>query len=247
MNTTLVCLIGSLRGGELTWNSLRDNVLEPNRADLALMIGKTSELTDLHKWASYVWTIPERTDAEWGVALDRIAAQLHVQNATAWRGDLGFFEVTKSEAFSISPRVSNVTWMTPTFLGPSKWSATINLVMRWELKHRLIKHSLHRKYKRFIVTRSDQFYGCPLSLPLLDPKYIWVPVRFHQSCSCTLASYGPVGARTCACVCVRVCVCVRARACVCAYIYIYICIYMCVCFVEWGRVGALRWHLCSSC
>jgi hypothetical protein len=174
MNSTLVCLLGSLRGGERTWTSLRENLLDLNGADLALMIGKTTQRTLLHKWARYVWTIPERSDAEWGVALDHIAAQLKLPNPMAWRGDLGFFKVTKR----IAPRVhANISWMSPAFLGPSQWSATINLVMRWELKHRLIKHGLHRKYKRFVVTRSDQFYSCPLDLQTLDPKYVWVPVR----------------------------------------------------------------------
>ena len=169
---TLVALLGSIRGGEPTWRSLQKNVLQRNGADLALMIGSTTEHTLLQKMARYVWTIPERSNDEWGVTLDRIAAQLHVPNATAWRADLGFYRVTKRIG-KMMP--SNITWMSPAFLGPSQWSAAINLVMRWELRQRLLKHGLHRKYKRFIISRTDQFYGCPLELHTLDARMVWVP------------------------------------------------------------------------
>ena len=36
---TLVILLGSVRGGVSAWRSLEENLLVPNRADLALMIG----------------------------------------------------------------------------------------------------------------------------------------------------------------------------------------------------------------
>ena len=171
-NHVLVALLGSIRGGELTWHSLQRNLLQPNGADLALMIGSTSQHTLLQKMATYVWTIRERSDWEWSTALDAIGTSLHVHNATAWRSDLGFYRVTRQMG-KMMP--SNITWMSPAFLGPSKWSAAINLVMRWELKHRIAKHGLLRKYRRFVITRSDQYYGCPLDLRQLDPRYLWVP------------------------------------------------------------------------
>ena len=75
-NDNLAVLIGSLRGGELAWRSLDENVLRPNRADLALMIGDSGPRgTLLHRLARYVWTIPERKD--WGEALDDVARRMH--------------------------------------------------------------------------------------------------------------------------------------------------------------------------
>ena len=39
---TLVCLLGNARGGSSTWDSLYKNLLEPNRADLALLLGASA-------------------------------------------------------------------------------------------------------------------------------------------------------------------------------------------------------------
>ena len=41
MNTkTLVILLGTARGGEETWNSMYENLIEPYSADLALLFEK---------------------------------------------------------------------------------------------------------------------------------------------------------------------------------------------------------------
>ncbi len=160
----LVTLIGSIRGGEPTWQSIVRHVLDPNAADLALMIGDgPPHRTLLHERASHVWTIRERSDLEWARTLDEIGRALGARNATAWRRDVGEF------------RVRNATWMSPLFLGPARWSATINMVMRWELKQRLVRHRLLQRYARFAVMRSDQYFGCPLDLRALEPSRVWVP------------------------------------------------------------------------
>lgn len=165
---TLVVMIGSLRGGEPTWRSAARHLLVPNSADLALMIGELPhgskrQRTLLEARAKYVWTIRERSDEGWADALDDIGRELGVANATAWRDDVGYF------------RVRNSTWMSPIFLGPSRWSASINLIMRWEVKRNLIRYGLLDEYKRFMVTRTDHFYACPLQLSALATSLIWVP------------------------------------------------------------------------
>ena len=164
----LVALIGSMRGGETTWRSLVDNVLRPNGADLVLMIGRGSHpqrRTLLHDVAVRVWTVKERSDASWGVYVDELGTRLGAPNASAWRRDLGFF------------RVGGDTWMSPLFLGPWRWSATINLVLRWELKQRLLADSaLLEGYRQFMITRTDQYFYCPLRLQQLgDTSRLWVP------------------------------------------------------------------------
>ena len=47
--------------------------------------------------------------------------------------------------------------------------------MRWQLKQRLLRDGLVKRYARFVITRSDQFFGCPLLVSALDLRYIWVP------------------------------------------------------------------------
>ena len=168
MSRLLVCLLGSLRGSEQTWSTLIDRVLRPNAADLVLMLGvadgTTRRRTLLHKVAIRAWQIRDRSDESWGAYLDAIAWSTGAPNATAWRHDLGRI------------RVGSDSWMSPLFLGPWRWSATINLILRWELKQRLLAdRALLDGYERFMITRSDQFFYCPPALGLLSGSLLWVP------------------------------------------------------------------------
>jgi hypothetical protein len=69
--TTLVVIIGSLRGGEMSWQSMYKHVLDENNADLALMIGEggNKSLTPYLR-AKYVWEFLEYGD--WADAIDQI-------------------------------------------------------------------------------------------------------------------------------------------------------------------------------
>ena len=60
--------------------------------------------------------------------------------------------------------------MVPRWLGPLHWSAAINLVLRYEAKQKLMALQLHKRYRRFVISRTDQFYGCPLLLDKLAPS-----------------------------------------------------------------------------
>ena len=77
-------MLGSVRGGERAWRSLDQNLLSPNHADLALMIGAMpgAKPTLLHRLAKYVWTVPERDN--WGDAVDEIRGRMKL-NMTVWR------------------------------------------------------------------------------------------------------------------------------------------------------------------
>jgi hypothetical protein len=87
---TLVVLIGSARGGERTWQSLYKNVLDVNKADLALVFGRETPDTDsvgdyvsrsLFARAAYWWTVPE-LGSRWGLGLDAMLLQQLRDNET---------------------------------------------------------------------------------------------------------------------------------------------------------------------
>ena len=70
-NRTLVCLIGSLRGGSVTWDSLRAHVLQPLRADLAILASFDESDALLQRLApTHLWRLPEFAD--WAVLLDEL-------------------------------------------------------------------------------------------------------------------------------------------------------------------------------
>ncbi|KAK3276572.1 hypothetical protein CYMTET_15357 [Cymbomonas tetramitiformis] len=79
---TLVIVNGSPRGGELAWRSLKLNVLDRYKADLALLAPPpASDLraSTLDRAAKYRWTVPEQSD--WALLLDRITGITSTANA----------------------------------------------------------------------------------------------------------------------------------------------------------------------
>ena len=154
---TLVVLLGNLRGGELAWKSLYENLLDVNGADLALMIGDTRaefRNASLFQRATYHWTFPEFED--WGDALDQI-------NGSAWR------EALIPLMHSTSPILGGVK--AKGFWG----SGAIIFVIRWYLSNKIRDLQLTHKYERFVITRSDHYYLCEHDLSELDPQYLWLP------------------------------------------------------------------------
>jgi hypothetical protein len=155
-NTTLVVLMGTLRCGEAAWNSLYSNLLDPNSADLALLVPRSSSRSaTLYERSKYIWEHEEYDD--WGEAIDEYIVG---SNATGWRHianntqTFGIFGGTK-----VSPR----------------GSGAITLLSRVFLQERIKSLGLVEKYDRFVVTRSDQYYLCPIDLGHLDNRFLWVP------------------------------------------------------------------------
>lgn len=165
----LVILIGSIRGGELTWRALERNVLRPNGAHLAILADRGARNTTLlHRLADYVWEWDAGAGAGWAAAVDAVAAGLELPEPGAWRH--GVVESNATCCYTVE-----ACCMRPKFLGPISWSASINLVMRYEVKRRLQQHGLVRRYGTFVVTRADQYFGCPLALAPLDAGSVWIP------------------------------------------------------------------------
>ena len=159
---TLVIVMGSIRGGEHAWQSMYENLLDINQADLALAVGVPNEQknSSLYARANYVWEFEEFED--WGAALDMIASQdnpaYNKSANTSWRAILA------DECPDILGGVIG-------FPG----SGGLILWVRWFISNKITELQLLQKYDRFVVTRSDFFYLCEFDFSKFDVRKVWVP------------------------------------------------------------------------
>jgi hypothetical protein len=158
-NQTLVILVGSLRCGEGAWDSLYRNVLDVNNADL--MVSTSIETPAIHQNATvfsrakYVYRKPEHDD--WGDALDLIDPE--------WRAKVLPYYNTKSILLGLIKVNGKVV----------KGSGALVFYERWFIAQIIRQLGLTKKYDRFILTRSDHSYICPLNLSAMDNSQVWVP------------------------------------------------------------------------
>lgn len=158
---TLVIIMGNLRGTEKAWGTLSENVLVPNEADLALMIGdlpKEKRTSSLFHRAKYTWFFNEYDD--WG--RDVIDAQ--IMNGTAWR--------------KILPPKNSLPAQTGLWGGVPgyKGSGLIIFAIRWFISMKIKDLGLQAAYDVFVITRSDHYYGCQHDISeFFDPSALWVP------------------------------------------------------------------------
>ena len=136
--STLVCIIGNLRGGPTAWSSLGLHLLQPLRADLAILIAYgasiPSELRPVH-----VWRVPEPSSA-WDDVLD----ELYGSNNWSTR-------ITRRENLWGGLRTTVGT--------TTHGSGAIVLALRWWLL-RYLDALNEKRYDAVVVTRSDQLYAC---------------------------------------------------------------------------------------
>jgi hypothetical protein len=156
-NRTLVILLGDLRCGEKAWSTLYENVLDFLQADLALFTQPAPQLAyqsaSLLDRALHVEMLPDYTD--WGDALDLMS--------TGWRERVAAAGFNSSTHNQLLGGVENYA-ASGAIVHMYKWVAAVRIQQLW-MTH----------YDRFIVTRTDQFYHCPLNLSAMDPAFVWVP------------------------------------------------------------------------
>jgi hypothetical protein len=156
---TLVVLIGNLRGGRPTFQSLLSNLVVPNNAHLALIVPEGSQPTAatrvLHEAATYVWTHQDFGD-DWEPLLDSMGGD------NSWRA-VADNNVGRG---TFAPRPDD-----------PEGSGLIVMGLR-DLVRRIMFEELQldKVYDRFVVTRSDQFYPCELDLRHFDNEHVWIPV-----------------------------------------------------------------------
>ena len=162
-NSSLVIILGNLRGGEEAWKSLYKNVLDVNTADLALILGPANSTSNYHypnsslyTRAKYVWNFHEYDD--WADAIDLI-------NGTSWREThLPYFTRKRTG-----------------LLGGVKGhlgSGAIIFMIRWFLSQHLLGNpDILNQYDRFVITRADHYYQCQHDFRDLDlsNNTVWIP------------------------------------------------------------------------
>ncbi|KAL7450370.1 hypothetical protein ACHAWC_002299 [Mediolabrus comicus] len=192
-NSSLVIIMGNLRGGEQAWQSLYKNVLDVNSGDLALIIGEEQKQqskqdaaddeqlsypynSSLYKRAKYIWTFPEYED--WADAIDLIFTY---NTATTTNSS----NSSESQSWR-ETHLPQFTKKRTGLLGGVKGyygSGAIIFMIRWFLSQRLVEHSrpddvtILNQYERFVLTRADHYYQCPHDYQTLDlsNNTMWIP------------------------------------------------------------------------
>jgi len=160
-NKSLVIVMGELRGGEKTWKTLYENVLDPNSADLALIVGEPTKddqyvNSTLYARSKYLWFFPEYDD--WADAVDLI-------NGPDWRET----HLPKMKRFESSGIFGGIKGF--------KGSGIIVFMIRWFLSRRLQESNVLQKYDTFVITRADHYYLCPHQFTDLEVGngIVWTP------------------------------------------------------------------------
>ena len=154
----LCCIMGSIRGGPLAWQSLELRVLRPLNADLAVLGEQVRpSQAPLYKLARYVWPAPEPSD--WGTLVTELTG------SEAWRAQA-------AQHPSDGLRGGVVLTGGRPLNGSGAVIFSLRLVLLRQLE-RLFADPSAPQYGQVIVTRSDHFYAC--EHPRLPAAHVWVP------------------------------------------------------------------------
>lgn len=163
-NRTLVCVVGQLRAGGVTWDAFRRHVLDELGADLAVC-----------DHGDYP---PGRTTAFWEHASYTFAGPQHADYAPA-------FDAAASAAVSVGESVPDwrrVAAIPGNWFGgirslpPREGAGAVSVYKRWYFLQMLKEHGCLERYDRFVVTRSDFLWLSPHPpLDLLRVDRLWIP------------------------------------------------------------------------
>lgn len=143
---TLTVLIGNARGGEKSWNSLYENLLNPYNSDLALCFGKTENKNiSLYQKAKYIWEVPEYEN--WRNYYSSVCD--------------GHWE----KSFSLGKNDGLMGG-----IDDNIGSGSIIFAFRHFIKNN--KKDILNEYDRIILTRSDFYYAHRQQL--LSNQYFWI-------------------------------------------------------------------------
>lgn len=198
---TLVCIVGELRAQRHTIDSFLANLLQSCNADLLLCVPTShlpaNEYLDHAKYVKIFDSSKDITEfyAEIAAELDSQADwQKLLQIKEYWLGGIRYIGVRDRSIranlhqlfhyvfYAKKRKLRKVSLMTSYWLfgGKSPLDQPGGAAYVYLYRHLLLKmireKGLDKIYDRFIITRSDHFYGAVHPpLHLLDPNYVWVP------------------------------------------------------------------------
>lgn len=149
MQTSLVIMIGSPRGGEKTWQTAYKNLIEPHNADLAICFGQTdTRVSSLYSNSKYVWEIKEYSN--WREYYEQYCFG-------------GFWEK------SLSLGKHNGL-----FGGIDNYAGSGGII--FAIRHFILKNyrNILEQYETIVLTRSDHYY-IYADDPNKDKSKVWIP------------------------------------------------------------------------
>lgn len=167
-NRTAVIILGNLRGGEKTWNSLYEHVLDLNSADMILfhvgLVPPQNRSSSMFARSKFFSQVPYFDD--WADAIDIMA-----HGNQSWR----------ERVMKILPVNDSIV------LGGAmgiRGSGALIMTARWFLSQYIRDYRLTELYDRFVVTRADHFYNCGHDLSTLSDTKVWIPTGqdWHGVC-----------------------------------------------------------------
>jgi len=166
---TLVCILGETRAQDITWSKFNKNVLKNLNADLAICVAeKKTSNNMMYNNAKFIWKYNDSKDytGHFDYAQKKILQLKKIKNKPNWK------KMLKIKDFWLA-RIK----------GSSKirsGTGALLIFNRWFLLTRILKLKLHKKYDRFVITRSDFIWEIPHpKMKNLDPNFIWIPNGEH--------------------------------------------------------------------
>jgi len=163
---TLVIILSETRAHELTYQLFEKNVLKHLNADLALCVrnNEKRENNPFYQNAKYIWDYEEES-SDLSKYYDMISKQ---ENSTEdWK------------------KILLLDTMLAGGLPGHMGSGAYNYLYKWYLVQNIRNLGLVRKYKWFVLARSDNMWNVPhLSMSDLDEDKIYIPNGEHHSGYC---------------------------------------------------------------
>lgn len=160
----VVCIVGTLRAVDLTYQNLIEKVIQPLNADLMFCVSRmnSEDETTLNKFRSCNIVdvcIYEEAEDNYENFLHSFLSQLTPEKQTKWHK---YFDIEGNWLGGIKGRRG------------SGFHLNFNYLKLLERLQNFKK--IGSEYQRFVITRTDLFWMVEHPpLKLLDPKFIWIP------------------------------------------------------------------------
>ena len=172
----LVVVMGGLRGGEQTRQSLVRHVLEPLGAHLAVLVSPGEPVQKRRPWeqaAQHVWRVDEYND--WGQFIDRLVGHGWRRNVSLAQNLWGGVWTDRWLGTSTGPD-GKLSWEEVRVAPAQRLSGSgaILLALRMVVLSHL-RALPTGAYDQVILTRSDLYHDCTHARIVAQPDELWAP------------------------------------------------------------------------